>query len=367
MNTRNLPKRVVIIGAGPAGVAAAGALSRRGVVYTLLEAGAEPLFALRRVDPQMRLLSPKRFSRLEEMDISSDCPDYPSMGEFIGLLEKYISAEGIRITTDTEVLKVIRLSSQFIVETVRGGNIAETLAASHVINATGIIRHPKLPDIFDSKRCSFRWKHSIDTRAEDLAGAKSVAVVGGGASAAEVLDLWLDVRGEGAEACICLRSRFRGFKNPIFGLDIHYWVSLPERIPSWILGWRAGRIPEPMNATRVLPAIKKGLIRLFPAPARYEGDSLTFPSGSRLKPDFVAFATGFDYGRAHLAGLLDYDPDGRPIVCCAQSTRTPGLYLLGFRFGRTFASPYIRGIARDAQYVASRIARESGHSARGSG
>ena len=31
---------------------------------------------------------------------------------------------------------------------------------------------------------------------------------------------------------------------------------------------------------------------------------------------------------------------------------------MGFRFGRTFASPYLRGIARDAEYVAEHIARE---------
>ncbi|MBD0326806.1 MAG: hypothetical protein ICV68_10255 [Pyrinomonadaceae bacterium] len=56
--------------------------------------------------------------------------------------------------------------------------------------------------------------------------------------------------------------------------------------------------------------------------------------------------------------MRDYDPDQRPLVKNCDSTRTRGLYLLGYRFGRTFASPYLRGIARDARYVANRIARE---------
>jgi hypothetical protein len=34
------------------------------------------------------------------------------------------------------------------------------------------------------------------------------------------------------------------------------------------------------------------------------------------------------------------------------------MFLLGYRFGRTFASPYLRGIARDAKFVAERIAKE---------
>jgi hypothetical protein len=68
------------------------------------------------------------------------------------------------------------------------------------------------------------------------------------------------------------------------------------------------------------------------------------------------FATGFRYEMQHLDGLLECDPDGRPIIRNCESTRAKGLYVLGYRFGRTFASPYLRGIARDAEYVASRIA-----------
>jgi putative flavoprotein involved in K+ transport len=79
--------------------------------------------------------------------------------------------------------------------------------------------------------------------------------------------------------------------------------------------------------------------------------------GQRLQPDLVVFATGFSYDTKHLDGLLDFDPDGRPLVRNCESTRAPGLYILGYRFGRTFASPYIRGMARDAAYVADHIAR----------
>jgi hypothetical protein len=46
------------------------------------------------------------------------------------------------------------------------------------------------------------------------------------------------------------------------------------------------------------------------------------------------------------------------VVKNCESTRVPGVFLLGYRFGRTFASPYLRGIARDAEYVAERIARQ---------
>jgi hypothetical protein len=90
----------------------------------------------------------------------------------------------------------------------------------------------------------------------------------------------------------------------------------------------------------------------------YQDDAVTFVNGERLRPDLVIFSTGFRYAAEHIARLVDNDPDGRPLVKNCESTRTRGLYLLGFRFGRTFASPYLRGIARDAEYVARRIADE---------
>jgi hypothetical protein len=96
-----------------------------------------------------------------------------------------------------------------------------------------------------------------------------------------------------------------------------------------------------------------------PAVKSYEGETITFRNGVHVQPDLVVFSTGFRYSSEHYNQLVDYDPDGRPVIKNCESTRTRGLYLLGFRFGRTFASPYLRGIARDARYVADRIASES--------
>lgn len=59
-------------------------------------------------------------------------------------------------------------------------------------------------------------------------------------------------------------------------------------------------------------------------------------------------------------GLVDLDTDGRPLVRNCEGTRTRGLFLMGYRFGRTFASPYLRSIAREAEYIAGRIARKKG-------
>jgi cation diffusion facilitator CzcD-associated flavoprotein CzcO len=352
-------RHVVIIGAGPAGLAAAFCLAQRKIGYTLLERGASAVAALRQADPDMALLSPTRLSRLPAMPWSAQEPAYLPFRDFVQKLEKYCEQHKIQIRANAEAISVSRNNPQgFVVRYRDHSGATQTLNSSHVINATGIISVPQFPENFNPAACTFRWKHSLDVRSADLMNVRRLVVVGGGSSAAEVLERWLEVRPAEARAQLLLRSPLRAIVNPILGLvDVHYLVWLIEQTPTHLLGWRAGRLPEPMNGRLVLAAIKQGLISRLRTEARFEKDAIIISEGQCLKPDFVVFATGFRYATAHLADLIEYDPDGRPRVCCCESTRTSGLYLLGFRFGRTFASPYVRGIARDARYVARKIAQ----------
>ncbi|HEX8651053.1 MAG TPA: NAD(P)-binding domain-containing protein [Pyrinomonadaceae bacterium] len=351
-------KHVIIIGAGPAGLAAAVCLARRKVPYTLLEQGSLVSSALRQVDPDMILLSPTSLSLMPDMERPPGDSEYLSFGALVAALEHYQEKHHVQIVNDAEVVSVAHDGGAFTVH-YRGQDEAEhILKGSHIINATGIISHPQLPPDFKPDECSFRWMHSIKARASDLALASRVLVVGGGASAAEVLERWLEVRSEDAHAWLSIRSSLVAVPHWIFGIDIHYLVWLPEQLPTCLTGWRSGRLHEPMTGLTVPRAIKKGLITQVPAVKSYHGDTVTFSNGQQVRPDLVVFSTGFRYASEHIGQLVDYDPDKRPLVKNCESTRTRGLYLLGFRFGRTFASPYLRGIARDAQYVAERIARE---------
>jgi putative flavoprotein involved in K+ transport len=358
MSVNGAAKHVVIIGAGPAGLAAAVCLARRGVSYTLLEQGSNVSSALRRVDPDMVLLSPTGLSLMPGMRRRPGDPEYLPFRSLVAALERYREEQGVPVVGDAKVISVERAGSTFAVR-YSGRDEAEHLVeGSHVVNATGIISHPQLPPDFEPGRCSFRWMHSLDARAHDLKTARSLLVVGGGASAAEVLERWLEVRSNEARAWLSLRSHLWAVPHWVFGIDIHYFVWLPEQLPTRLLGWRAGRFHEPMTGLAVPEAIKRGLIKRARAVKSYQGDTVTFRDGETLRPDLVIFSTGFRYASEHLGRLVDYDPDGRPLVTNCESTRARGLYLLGFRFGRTFASPYLRGIARDARYVAERIAGE---------
>ena len=84
-------------------------------------------------------------------------------------LERYQQQHGLKVTL-TAPLSLCNESEwvfQFDIErvTARGHSIH----GSHVINATGIISKPKLPENFKPGATTIPWMHSIDARAEHLA------------------------------------------------------------------------------------------------------------------------------------------------------------------------------------------------------
>src|SRR5207249_1815975 len=84
---RRVPRHVVILGAGPAGLAAAVCLQRRGISYTVLERGVAPAAGLRRIDPEMEILSPTRLSLLPGMRRHAADPPYFTFPAYIKKLE----------------------------------------------------------------------------------------------------------------------------------------------------------------------------------------------------------------------------------------------------------------------------------------
>ena len=349
---------VIVIGAGPAGLAVAHTLAKRNIDYVLLEKGSSVASALRRVDPDMKLLSPKSLSLMPDMKIDAGAPDYLPFKMLVRELERYQEQHGLKITFNSKVEAVRRERVGLLVRYRTNDDVEHSVRGSHVINATGIISKPRLPDNFKPAATTIPWMHSIDVRAEHLAGSRRLLVVGGGASAAEVLENWLRVRQKDDRAWLSLRSRLFAVPHWIFGIDVHYFAWLPEQLPAWLFGSRVNRLTEPMTGGIVVQAIRNGLIQRMPSVRHYRNGTVEFADRQHVQPDLIVFATGFGYAIEHLQGLVHLDTDGRPIIRNCESTRTKGLFLMGFRFGRTFASPYLRGIARDAEYIAERIARE---------
>jgi hypothetical protein len=285
---------------------------------------------------------------------------YPTFRELVERFDRFQGKESIAVALNSDVTEVRSAPDGFEVTFAGPGGTAQVVAGSHVINATGIVSRPVIPEPFELSGCRVPGMHSLHVRTDRLRDSRRLLVVGGGASAAEVLDRWLEIRRPDDVAWLSLQSWLKAVVSPILGVDLHYFIWVPEHLPLLGQGHRLASLSEPMNGRHVIPAIWRGLIQRTSAVAEYQADQVRFESGVVASPDLIVFATGFSYGTAHLGDLVERDPEGHPIVWRCESTRSKRLYLLGVRFGRSFASPYIRGIARDARFVARRIAASLG-------
>jgi putative flavoprotein involved in K+ transport len=341
---------VVIIGAGPAGLAAAAGLARRNVGYTVLERGAQAAAAARTIDPEMALFSPTRLSKLRGMTLAP-AGRTPTFGELVAALDRFRDDHAIEVAAGHAVTGVERAPGGFTVHTAAG----KTFAASHVISATGIAGSPRFPDDVDRDALRVPALHSIAVRRAHVAAARRLLVIGAGASAAEVLAHWLAVRRPDDRAWIAARSGIRALPSSLLGIDLHYWVWLLEHLPGRPFG-PALSPRDAMWGKGILRAIKRGEIAAVKL-AGWQATSVTLADGTAIEPDLVVFATGFRHDTGHLGELIERDAAGWPIARRCESRRTPGVYVLGARYARNLASPYLRGIARDAELVANRIAR----------
>jgi putative flavoprotein involved in K+ transport len=342
-------KQVIIIGSGPAGLAAAAGLKRRGVACTVLESGATPIAALHAIDPAMALFSPGRLSHLKGMEPPAS--RYPTFGELIAALERFREEHAIDVSTGHAVTSVARERDGFAVHTANGA----AFAATHVINATGLAGSPRLPAELDRDRVRLRWMHSLHVRRTHVASSRRLLVVGCGASAGEILENWLAVRRPDDQAWIAARSKIRAMRQSVLGIDLHYWLWALEHLP----GRRFGPTFSPKDVMwgHAIPrAIKRGEIHQVEV-ASYGASSVALADGGTIEPDLVVFATGFTHDTRHLGELVERDAADWPVADRCQSRRTPGIYVLGSRYANSLASPYLRGIARDAELVAAAIAR----------
>jgi putative flavoprotein involved in K+ transport len=341
---------VVIIGAGPAGLAAAAGLGRRKIGYTVLERGMQAAAAARTIDPDMALFSPTRLSRLHGM-VLEPAGRTPTFRELVAALDRFRADHAIEVATGHAVTTVERAGGGFVVRTAAG----KAFEASHVISATGIAGSPRYPDDVDRDALHVPALHAIAVRRSHVAASRRLLVVGAGASAAEVLSHWLAVRRPDDQAWIAARSQIRAMPSSLLGIDLHYWVLPLEYLP----GRPFGPMLSPKDAMwgkDILRAIQRGEIAAVQV-ARWQPTPVVLAGGATIEPDLVVFATGFHHDTRHLGDLIERDDQGWPIARRCESRRTPGLYVLGSRYARNLASPYLRGIARDAEVVAQRIAR----------
>jgi cation diffusion facilitator CzcD-associated flavoprotein CzcO len=128
---------VLIVGAGPAGLASAACLKQRGIEPLVLEAGASLGNSWRHHYDRLRLHTVKQQSHLPGVPFAKELARYPTRAEVIAYLDAYAARFAIVPRTAEAVRRVLAAEDGFVVESARA-----TYRARAVVIASGLNRVP---------------------------------------------------------------------------------------------------------------------------------------------------------------------------------------------------------------------------------
>lgn len=311
--------RIALIGAGPAGLAAARALSQRGLPFTGFERHdevgglwdiASPWSA---VYASAHLISSARRTEFAEWPMPAGTPDYPGHALLLDYLKTYAEQFDLRrhYRFGVEVVSATRASSggwtlQF------GDGSSECF--SHLITATGTFSKPlwpKIPGRFDGQ-----LSHSAQYKQASLFAGKRVLIVGAGNSAC---DIAVDAVHHAASVDWSLRRGVHFVPKFIMGKPadtlggaLKLPAALKQKLDGLLLKFLIGDpsqlgLPKPDHRlyeshpvvnSLVLHHVGHGDIRVRRAPSRFDGSTVHFADGEQAEYDLVLMATGFtlDFG-----------------------------------------------------------------------
>jgi indole-3-pyruvate monooxygenase len=359
---------VVVVGAGPAGLAVAACLRRRGVTPTLIEQGHSVGWSWRGHYDRLHLHTVKQHSGLPYSPFPADVPRYPSRDQVVAYLETYARRFGLAPCFGQRVLRVYRVDSGWCCET----DLARYIAPEVVV-ATGYSRTPLVPTWPGQDRFRGPIQHSTLYRAAAPYRGQRVLVVGMGNTGAEI---GLDLAEHGALPTIAVRGPVGILPRDAFGQSTQVvsirsrWLPAAVRdrltpaVARLLLGnleryglrppahgpiasiERYGRVPVLDVGT--VKAVKAGRIEIAPGLERFTADAAVFADGRTRPFDAVVLATGYT---ADVASFVD---GAEPALDQRGYPRRPtgdvdGLHFVGYTAAAT-------GLLREIALTAPRVA-----------
>jgi indole-3-pyruvate monooxygenase len=358
----------VVVGAGPAGLATAACLRRRGIDPTVLEAGPSVGSSWRRHYRRLHLHTVKEHSSLPGLPFPEDAPRYPSRADVVSYLDAYAARFGIVPRTAEPVHRISLIDGVLTVESDRGAYRARA-----VVVATGLSRVPNPERLH--KQETFEGPVIRAEQYQDGAPYRGqrVLVAGAGNTGAEIA---LDLAEHNAMPTLSVRTPVNVVPRDFLGMPAQVTSlrmrSLPLAMRDSIGRWASwltfgdlsrygltrpalgpissvllrGRIP--IIDVGTVDAIKRGAITVKPGVARLTRNGATFMDGSDAAFDAVVLATGYRPGLSDfldIPGALDaegYPDDWRGDGVCR------GLYFVGYE---NVATGLLREIGLQAEAV----------------
>lgn len=340
---------VIVIGGGQAGLSLGYYLRRAKLNYIILDAEDGPGGAWRHGWDSLRLFSPAGYSSLPGWLMPPPAhAGYPTRDDVLDYLTRYEARYELPVRRPVRVEQVERGPDRLDLVTDRG-----RFAANAVISATGTWSHPHIPDIPGREDFKGTQVHSAHYKGPDTFAGKTVLVVGGGNSGAQIM----------AEVAPVARALWVTTEDPLF---------LPDEVDGRVLFERAvarmkagpgdapvGGIGDIVMVPPVREARARGDINTVRTFREMTTEGVVWPDGAAMAVDAIIWCTGFRPALGHLANLGVVERDGRVLVHGQRSVKQPKLWLAGYGDWTGAGSATLMGAARTARDLVTSLLGES--------
>ncbi|WP_270170813.1 flavin-containing monooxygenase [Paenibacillus sp. SYP-B4298] len=345
--------RVLVIGGGQAGLAAAYWLKRYTIAHWIVDKGQQVGESWERRYDSLQLFTPRSYNLLPGMELPGDSEGLPVKDEIAAALRHYQGEHQLPLTLNSEVVGVERASGRFRVETTRGDYTADA-----IIVATGPFQKPLVPPISTELSTKIRQLHSNEYRRPgDLKPGVSLVVGGGNSGAQIAVEL-------SAHGPVMLSAAQPPLFMPltIGGKNVFWWLDKLRLLSAPADSYRGRKIrsrPDPVFGKELQHHIREGAVTLKPRTVGVQaGERVQFADGTAARVDNIVWATGFqsDYGWLHVDGALDQQ--GKPLHRRGVSP-VAGLYYVGLPWQTSRQSALLRGVGKDAEEIVRHIQAEA--------
>ncbi len=312
---------VVVIGAGQSGLSAAYHLRQRGIEFVVLDGGSTAGGAWHHRWPSLTLGRAHRLHDLPGLAVPASAPDTPAAVVVTDYFSSYEKTFDLPVRRPVRVSAVRDDGERLLVTTDDG-----SWAARAVINATGTWTRPFVPHYPGMESFAGRQLHTVDYRAAADFVGEHVVVVGGGASAVQLLLEIADVT-----TTTWVTRREPVWRDGPFDEDAgRHAVSLAAAAA------REGRaLPSVVSTTGLVrtaateAARARGVLDRRPMFDRIEPDGVRWRDGE-VRADVILWCTGFRPAVEHLAPLHLREPGGGIRLVGTRAAREPRLQLVGY-------------------------------------
>jgi cation diffusion facilitator CzcD-associated flavoprotein CzcO len=366
---------ILVIGAGPAGLAVAATLLEKGRRPLVIEKAEAVGAAWRSHYERLHLHTVKTLSALPGLPFPDEQPKYVPRQGVVEYLTAYAVRAGIEPRFGEEATAIVRDGDGWQTATRSGRSYRSNV----VVVSTGANNHPNVPQIEGESAFAGTILHSRDYRSAVPFAGRRVLVVGMGNTGAEIA---LDLAEHGVAVDLSVRSPVNIVLRDVLGRPTQKTSIALARLPTRLgdalarffagvtvgdLG-RLGLRRSPISPLRELrehgrtpvidvgtvARIRAGEIGVRPGIRRLHAEGAEFVDGSVAPFDAIVLATGYRAGVAELFSdvAVPVDANGLPMQLAGDGPLA-GIYFVGFDTRQ--AGGLLRTIAAQAVAVAERI------------